>query len=59
MFCSYGPSRTVLRPASIGPVKNILLKTDLNEARLIINEARKSGAQSVREHLVEWLRNKN
>jgi phosphotransferase system enzyme I (PtsP) len=48
-----------MRPASIGPVKNILLKTDLNEARIIINEARKSGAQSVRGHLVEWLRNKN
>ena len=58
-FAAMGLRELSMRPASIGPVKNILLKTDLNEARLIINEARKSGAQSVREHLVEWLRNKN
>ncbi len=58
-FAAMGLRELSMRPASIGPVKNILLKTDLNEARIIINEARKSGAQSVRGHLVEWLRNKN
>ena len=58
-FAAMGLRELSMRPASIGPVKNILIKTDLNEARIIINEARKSGAQSVRGHLVEWLRNKN
>lgn len=59
MFCSNGIVELSMRPASIGPVKNILLKTNLNEARDIINEARKSGAQSVRDHLVDWLQNKS
>lgn len=58
-FAAMGLRELSMRPASIGPVKNILLKTDLNEARNVINEARKSGAQSVRDHLVEWLQNKN
>jgi phosphotransferase system enzyme I (PtsP) len=58
-FAAMGLRELSMRPASIGPVKNILLKTNLNEARDIINEARKSGAQSVRDHLVDWLQNKS
>jgi phosphotransferase system enzyme I (PtsP) len=48
-----------MRPASIGPVKEMLRRVDLNEARDVINESRKSGAQSVRKDLTEWLSSKS
>lgn len=44
-----------MRPASIGPVKHMLRKTNLSEARKVIDEARGSGAQSIRPALMEWL----
>jgi phosphotransferase system enzyme I (PtsP) len=45
-----------MRPASIGPVKSLVRRIDLREARSVINEARVSGAQSVRPAVLEWLR---
>ncbi len=45
-----------MRPASIGPVKSLIRRIDLREARAVINEARASGAQSVRPAVMEWLR---
>lgn len=57
-FAAMGLRELSMRPMSIGPVKDILLRTDLNEARDVINESRKSGAQSVRADLVSWLRTK-
>ena len=45
-----------MRPASIGPVKAMLRHVNLDEARAVIDEARESGAQSVRPALREWLR---
>ncbi|MFD1913091.1 phosphoenolpyruvate--protein phosphotransferase [Halodurantibacterium flavum] len=44
-----------MRPASIGPVKHLLRRVDLREARAVIAEARASGAQSVRSAVVDWL----
>jgi phosphotransferase system enzyme I (PtsP) len=58
-FAAMGLRSLSMRPASIGPVKNILLNTDLNEARKVINEARVSGEQSIRDHLLKWLKNKS
>ncbi|MEM7242236.1 MAG: phosphoenolpyruvate--protein phosphotransferase [Pseudomonadota bacterium] len=55
-FTAMGLRELSMRPASIGPVKNMLLNADLNEAREVINTARKSGAQSVRAELMEWLK---
>jgi len=57
-FASMGLREFSMRPSSIGPVKDILLRTDLNEARDVINESRKSGAQSVRQDLTNWLKTK-
>ncbi|MCR9111963.1 MAG: phosphoenolpyruvate--protein phosphotransferase, partial [Rhodobacteraceae bacterium] len=37
-----------MRPASIGPVKSILRRTDLTELRTVIHDARDRGEQSVR-----------
>ncbi|TCO71190.1 phosphoenolpyruvate--protein phosphotransferase [Rhodovulum euryhalinum] len=45
-----------MRPASIGPVKHMLRKSDLAEARAVIDAARASGAQSVRPAVMDWLR---
>jgi phosphotransferase system, enzyme I, PtsP len=44
-----------MRPASIGPVKALLRRVDLNEARQVIHQARDAGAQSARPALMEWL----
>ncbi len=46
-----------MRPASIGPVKSILMRSNLQEVRKIISDARHRGEQSVRPAVMEWLRN--
>lgn len=45
-----------MRPASIGPVKSILMRTDLNVLRGIIHEARERGDQSVRPSVMAYFR---
>ncbi len=45
-----------MRPASIGPVKSLLRRTDLDALRKVIIDARHRGAQSVREPVMEFLR---
>ncbi len=47
-----------MRPASIGPVKSILRRTDLNELRSVIDAAGLRGDQSVRGAVMEYLREK-
>ncbi|RKF16603.1 phosphoenolpyruvate--protein phosphotransferase [Roseovarius spongiae] len=47
-----------MRPASIGPVKSILRRTDLRELNRIIEEATARGDQSVRGAVMEYLRGK-
>ncbi|MEL6104176.1 MAG: putative PEP-binding protein, partial [Pseudomonadota bacterium] len=55
-FAALGLRSLSMRPASIGPVKSMLRRVDLVEARSVIDEARGSGAQSVRGAVLEWLR---
>ncbi|MEM8656655.1 MAG: hypothetical protein AAGF22_01050, partial [Pseudomonadota bacterium] len=55
-FASMGLRHLSMRPASIGPVKRMLRSVDLARTREVINEARGSGAQSVRPALVAWLK---
>ena len=45
-----------MRPASIGPVKSLLMRTDLNALRDVIYRARDEGNQSVRPAVMEWLK---
>ena len=45
-----------MRPASIGPVKSLLLGSDLGAVRKIILDARDRGDQSVRPAVMKWLR---
>ncbi|SEK50026.1 phosphoenolpyruvate--protein phosphotransferase [Roseovarius nanhaiticus] len=47
-----------MRPASIGPVKSILRRTDLDELRSVIDAAGRRGDQSVRPAVMEYLREK-
>ncbi len=44
-----------MRPASIGPVKHLLRRIDLGEARGVIDGSCRSGVQSVRADVMEWL----
>ncbi|SFL92804.1 phosphoenolpyruvate--protein phosphotransferase [Shimia aestuarii] len=46
-----------MRPASIGPVKSLLRRTNLGEVREVIVQARERGDQTVRPALMEYLRN--
>ncbi|UWQ27251.1 phosphoenolpyruvate--protein phosphotransferase [Leisingera sp. M527] len=45
-----------MRPASIGPVKSLLLRVDLGELRKIIADARHRGDQAVRPAVMKYLR---
>ena len=44
-----------MRPASIGPVKALLRRVDLAEARAVIDAAIAAGAETVRPALMDWL----
>jgi len=54
-FAALGFRTLSMRPASIGPVKHLLRRTDLTEARAVIDAARADGHQSVRLPLMDWL----
>ncbi len=45
-----------MRPASIGPVKSLLRRTNITELYEVIAEARERGDQSVRPAVTEYLR---
>jgi phosphotransferase system, enzyme I, PtsP len=55
-FAAMGLRALSMRPASIGPVKHLLRRVDLREARAVIDAARESGEQSVRPAVMDWLR---
>jgi len=44
-----------MRPASVGPVKALLRRVDLSEARAVIEAARAAGEASARPRLTDWL----
>ncbi|MEM6324450.1 MAG: phosphoenolpyruvate--protein phosphotransferase [Pseudomonadota bacterium] len=54
-FAAMGVDKLSMRPASIGPVKSLLRRVDLRDARSVIAEARRQGRQSVRQPILEWL----
>lgn len=45
-----------MRPASIGPVKHLLRRTNLDKLREVIDTARNEGAETVRPEVMEYLR---
>jgi phosphotransferase system enzyme I (PtsP) len=54
-FAALGLRALSMRPASIGPVKALLRRVDLGEARSVIDRAMLEGAESVRPALMDWL----
>ncbi|MBC56113.1 MAG: phosphoenolpyruvate--protein phosphotransferase [Confluentimicrobium sp.] len=58
-FAAIGMRTLSMRPASVGPVKHLLRKSDLREARAIIEAARERGDQSVRPAIMDWMRGQN
>ena len=54
-FAAIGITNLSMRPASIGPVKHMLLKTNLENIREAIKQAHEDGAQSARKYILESL----
>ena len=54
-FAAMGLHNLSMRPASIGPVKLLLRRSNLADVREVIHQARASGAQSVRPAIMDWL----
>ncbi|GFE65315.1 phosphoenolpyruvate--protein phosphotransferase [Litoreibacter roseus] len=57
-FAAMGLRSLSMRPASIGPVKSLLRRCDLEEAKTVIKTAFESGEQSVRPAVINWLTGK-
>ena len=55
-FAAIGVRTMSMRPASIGPVKSLLRRSDLSQVRKVIADARHRGEMSVRPAVMEWLR---
>ena len=55
-FAAIGLRSLSMRAASIGPVKHLIRRVDLSAARDMIHHACKSGEQSVRSHVMDWLK---
>jgi phosphotransferase system enzyme I (PtsP) len=58
-FAAIGMRTLSMRPASIGPVKSILLRTNLEKLRTVIHAARDHGDQSVRPAVMEYFSSKS
>ncbi len=54
-FAALGIRALSMRPASVGPVKHLLRRVDLDEVRGIIDTAIAEGAPSVRRPVADWL----
>ena len=57
-FAAIGIKNLSMRPASIGPVKHILLRTNLDDIRDAIKQAHDAGVQSARNYILEALSRK-
>jgi phosphotransferase system enzyme I (PtsP) len=54
-FATIGLRTLSMRPASIGPVKSLIRRTNLAEATKVMNDARAEGQQSVRAALSSYI----
>jgi phosphotransferase system enzyme I (PtsP) len=55
-FAAIGFRILSMRPASIGPVKSLLRRCNLDEVRAVIHEARDKGEMSVRSAVMDYVR---
>ncbi len=54
-FAALGFRALSMRPASVGPVKHLIRRICLSELREVIETARRSGDQSARGRVMDWL----
>ncbi len=54
-FAALGLRTLSMRPASVGPVKHLLRRVDLNEVKAVMDAAIANGDQSVRRAVSDWL----
>ena len=54
-FAALGFRTLSMRPASIGPVKHLLRRSNLDEVRAVIDKARGEGELSVRKAVTDWI----
>ncbi len=54
-FAALGIKTLSMRPASVGPVKHLIRRVDLNEVRQLIDDTMAKGDQSVRRAVADWL----
>ncbi len=55
-LAAMGIRRLSMRPASIGPVKSLMMRVNLTDLRKIVADARHRGEQSVRPAVMDYLR---
>ena len=55
-FAAIGFRSLSMRPASIGPVKSLIRRCNLEEVRTVINDARERGEMSVRSAVMDYVR---
>ena len=54
-FAALGLRNLSMRPASVGPVKHLLRRVNLDEVKAVMDEAIANGDQSVRRAVADWL----
>ena len=54
-FAAIGFRTLSMRPASVGPIKHLLRRVDLNDIKAVIDAVREDGETSVRDAMKEWL----
>ena len=54
-FAALGLRTLSMRPASIGPVKHLLRRVNLDEVKAVMDDAIANGDQSVRRAVADWL----
>lgn len=45
-----------MRPASIGPVKDLIIRSDINEVRTILDDAKRRGVEQLRPVMLDYAR---
>jgi phosphotransferase system enzyme I (PtsP) len=45
-----------MRPASIGPVKDLIIRSDINEVRAILEDAKRRGVEQLRPLMLDYVR---
>ncbi len=54
-FAALGLRTLSMRPASVGPVKHLLRRVNLDEVKAVMDDAIANGDQSVRRAVADWL----